>query len=144
MNKISIPDTELCILDQKLLLARLPTKLANAEWIESDTNHVTITLLQAVIKTWTSSYSWRSQELILNSLPQFATQISVNGFSDLKIHFVHSRSTKPQSIPLLYLHGWPGSIMEIIKALPILNEKGFDVVAPSLPGWLLSSPPMEK
>ena len=47
-------------------------------------------------------------------------------------------------IPLLFLHGWPGSFLEIMKGLPLLNGAGFDVVAPSLPGFGFSSYPSEK
>jgi pimeloyl-ACP methyl ester carboxylesterase len=99
-------------------------------------------------QTWLSNYSWKEAEESLNSLPQFITKTTVSGFGDLDIQFVHSPSTAAlngeKSIPLLFLHGWPGSIIEVSKALPIFNEKGIDVVAPSLPGWLSSTLPREK
>ena len=72
------------------------------------------------------------------------TSIPIAGFGDSKLQFIHSLSLELDAIPLLYIHGWPGSIIEITKALPILNEKGFHVIAPSLPGWLSSSTPQEK
>jgi pimeloyl-ACP methyl ester carboxylesterase len=143
-NKISIPDSEVSLLHQKLLLARLPKGLASAKWTEASTNNVTTSLLDSVLQTWLTSYSWREQEVLLNSLPQFTTSISVTGFGELNTHFVHSLSKSSHAVPLLYLHGWPGSILEITKALPLLNEAGFHVVAPSLPGWLSSSTPTEK
>lgn len=97
---------------------------------------------------WLSKYSWKDVEDHLNSFPQFITKIPIPRFGDLDIQFVHSPSTAAlngkKSIPLLYLHGWPGSIVEVTKALPMFNEKGFDVVAPSLPGWLSSTLPSEK
>lgn len=43
------------------------------------------------------------------------------------------------AIPILFVHGWPGSFIEIEKALPELNAAGFHVVAPSLPGYGFSS-----
>jgi pimeloyl-ACP methyl ester carboxylesterase len=101
-----------------------------------------------VLQTWLGTYSWKDAEAQLNTLPQFMTNIPVSGFSDLDIQFVHSPSQAAlngkKSIPLLYLHGWPGSILEVSKALPLFNEQGFDVVAPSLPGWLSSTLPREK
>jgi pimeloyl-ACP methyl ester carboxylesterase len=39
----------------------------------------------------------------------------------------------------LFVHGWPGSFLEITKGLALLNDAGFDVVAPSLPGYGFSS-----
>ena len=42
-------------------------------------------------------------------------------------------------IPLLFLHGWPGSFIEIRKMLRTLVDAGFHVVAPSLPGYGFSS-----
>lgn len=142
--KISVPDSELSILQQKLLLTRLPKALAAAEWTESSTNNVTTSLLESVLQTWLNSYSWRDQEKRINELPQYTTPINVAGFRELNIHFIHSPSKAPDFIPLLYLHGWPGSILEIKKALPLLNDAGFHVVAPSLPGWLSSSSPTGK
>ena len=72
-------------------------------------------------------------------LPQFRTPIDVDGFGTLDIHFVHSKSSNANAIPLLFLHGWPGSFVEAYKILNPLNEAGFDVVAPSLPGYGFSS-----
>jgi pimeloyl-ACP methyl ester carboxylesterase len=43
------------------------------------------------------------------------------------------------AIPILFLHGWPGNWTESYKIIPKLNEAGFDVVAPSLPGFGFSS-----
>jgi pimeloyl-ACP methyl ester carboxylesterase len=59
------------------------------------------------------------------------------------VHFVHSKATSSDAIPLLFLHGWPGSFVEVMKALPALNEAGFNVVAPSLPEYGFSTYPDE-
>ncbi|MFW5905121.1 MAG: epoxide hydrolase family protein [bacterium] len=53
------------------------------------------------------------------------------------------------SFPLLLLHGWPGSFHEFHEAAPRLaagigGTQGFDVVVPSLPGFVLSDPPTER
>ena len=60
------------------------------------------------------------------------------------MHFLHQRSIVEAKegrkvIPLLFVHGWPGSFVEVTKMLPLLlgGEGGrdgvvFDVVAPSL------------
>ena len=43
-------------------------------------------------------------------------------------------------MPLLLSHGWPGSVFEFHKMIPLLTEH-FTVVAPSLPGYALSFKP---
>lgn len=59
----------------------------------------------------------------------------------LNIHFIHARdSGKSKNIvPLLLLHGWPGSVREFYEIIPLLTkgneDTAFIVVAPSLPGY---------
>ncbi len=56
---------------------------------------------------------------------------------------MHARSSHPDALPLLLVHGWPGSIVEFLDVIPRLTDDGFDVVAPSLPGYGFSDPPRE-
>lgn len=95
--------------------------------------------MRDTIEFWRTTYDWRVEEARLNKMPQFMTQIDVEGFDALDIHFVHSKSSDAKGIPLLFVHGWPGSFAEVEKILPKLNEAGFHVVAPSLPGYGMSS-----
>lgn len=74
-------------------------------------------------------------------MPQFMTSIDADDFGKLDLRFIHSRGTGSNPIPLLFLHGWPGSFAEVQKILPLLNDTSFDVVAPSLPGYGFSSYP---
>lgn len=45
------------------------------------------------------------------------------------------------TVPLLLLHGWPGSVREFYEAIPLLTQKAdgydfvFEVIVPSLPGY---------
>ena len=95
---------------------------------------------------WMNTYDWKKQEAFLNTFPQFKTNI--NG---LNIHFVHSKPNKnlvgkKKVLPLLMLHGWPGSFVEFTKIIPLLVGESkerdfvFEVVAPSLPGYGFSDP----
>jgi len=59
----------------------------------------------------------------------------------IDLHFVRSPSSVAGAVPLLFLHGWPGSFAEVRKVLPKLNKAGFHVVAPSLPGFGFTSCP---
>jgi hypothetical protein len=45
----------------------------------------------------------------------------------LDIHFIHLKPDPVKSkgkkvLPLLIVHGWPGSIVEFVKILPILTS----------------------
>lgn len=65
----------------------------------------------------------------------------------LDIHFYHVKPHIPPErknikvFPLLMLHGWPGSVVEFQKIIPMLTKPQpdkdfvFEVIAPSLPGY---------
>lgn len=98
--------------------------------------------LKKIITFWQKEYKWRDREIFLNKFPQFTTKIQ-----GLDLHFIHVKPkiTDPaikKTIPLLLLHGWPGSVREFYSLIPLLTTKPqhgadfvFEVVAPSLPGY---------
>jgi pimeloyl-ACP methyl ester carboxylesterase len=64
--------------------------------------------------------------------------------------FIHVRSKHDNALPLIVMHGWPGSIIERIKIIGPLTdptafggraEDAFDVVIPSMPGYGFSGRP---
>ncbi|XP_066259210.1 juvenile hormone epoxide hydrolase 1-like [Euwallacea similis] len=98
-------------------------------------------LLQTVIDYWKKDYNWTERQKFLNKFPQYT--VSVQG---LKIHYIHvkpklSPQSKVKVLPLLLLHGWPGSVREFYDIIPLLTEpqKGrnivFEVIVPHLPGY---------
>jgi pimeloyl-ACP methyl ester carboxylesterase len=60
----------------------------------------------------------------------------VDDFGEMTIHFVHKKAVAHKdAIPLIFIHGWPGSFHEVHKILPLLTdpqdgEQAFHVVAP--------------
>lgn len=101
-----------------------------------DTEH-----LQKIVEYWANNYNWRQREKKLNSIPQYRTLIS-----GLNIHFIHLKPDpkligKKKVLPLLLLHGWPGSVKEFYGIFSLLTTPRkeydfiFEVVAPSLPGY---------
>jgi len=103
--------------------------------------------VQSLVKYWGTDYDWRKGEAKLNALPQFKTLID-----GIDIHFIHVRSKHQTALPLLIVHGWPGSVFEQIKLIKPLTdptafggraEDAFDVVIPSLPGYGFSGHPGE-
>ncbi|KAL8350794.1 hypothetical protein RB601_000979 [Gaeumannomyces tritici] len=145
--KVDIPESELELLRKKLELARLPDYPADTAWGEEAEGGVTAGLMRDTVQHWKTSYDWRAHEARLNEMPQYTTQVEIAGFDPLTVHFVHARAAPSAraggAIPLLFLHGWPGSFMEVQPMLPTLLEAGFDVVAPSLPGYGFSSYPRQ-
>ncbi|MFW0783451.1 epoxide hydrolase [Gordonia sp. CPCC 206044] len=83
----------------------------------------------------------RSVQDEINRLAQFIVEIDGE-----PIHFVHRRSSRPDAVPLLLLHGWPGSVIEFLDIVPTLTEPtevghpAFHVVVPSHPGTGLGEP----
>ena len=68
----------------------------------------------------------------------------------IDLHFLHVPGKGPAPMPLLLLHGWPGSVFEFLEIIPRLTDPArfggdpadaFTVVAPSLPGFGLSFAP---
>jgi pimeloyl-ACP methyl ester carboxylesterase len=93
------------------------------------------------------SLDWRKQEAELNRLPNFVTEIDGQN-----IHFIHLKSKEPGAIPLLLIHGWPGSVVEFLDQIGPLTApakhgaagaQAFDVIVPSLPGVGFSGPTNE-
>nr|WP_231946646.1 epoxide hydrolase family protein [Auraticoccus monumenti] len=61
-----------------------------------------------------------------------------------RVHAVHVRGQGPDPVPLLAVHGWPGSFLEHLPLLPLLGDPATgtpSTVLPSLPGFGFSGPP---
>jgi len=68
----------------------------------------------------------------------------------LDIQFAHIRSRHANALPLIVTHGWPGSIMELLKIVGPLTDPtahggnasdAFHLVLPSMPGYGFSGKP---
>ena len=123
------------------------TKWPSKELVTDGTQGVQLATMQKLAAYWQKDYDWRKVENRLNALPQFVTNID-----GLDIHFIHVRSKRPNALPLIVTHGWPGSIIEELKIIePLTNptahggteSDAFDIVIPSLPGYGFSGKPTE-
>ena len=139
---IAVSDAVLADLATRLTRTRFPDQV-DTDWAYG----TDVDYLQELVAYWRHEYDWREQERRLNQVDHFKTQI--NG---LDIHFIHQRSPEEDALPLLMLHGWPGSIVEFMKVIgpltdPVAHggqaEDAFHVVAPSLPGYGFSDHPHE-
>jgi pimeloyl-ACP methyl ester carboxylesterase len=131
-------------------LEELRARIAATRWpqkepVDDQSQGVQLATIQALARYWETEYDWRRCEARLRALPQFVTQID-----GLNIHFIHVRSEHEDALPLIVTHGWPGSIIELLKLIdPLTNptahggsaSDAFDLVIPSLPGFGFSGKP---
>jgi len=133
--KIDVPQSKVDVLNKKLSLAEFPDELEGAGWDLGSP----LADVKRLTKAW-EQFDWRKAEQKLNELPHFTTDIEIDGFETLNVHFIHQKSDRKGAIPLLFVHGWPGSFIEVTEILPLLahrdkNSPAFHVVAPSLPNY---------
>lgn len=142
--KIFVPDSVLEDIRQRLLNVRLPDEPPLDPW----STGTSVAYLKKLLAYWRDGFDWRAQEAKLNTFRQFTVPLS-----GIEVHFIHEEGKGPKPMPLLLCHGWPGSVMEFYKLLPMLTDPArfggdpadaFSVVAPSLPGYVFSFKPGQK
>lgn len=142
--RVAVPEADLDDLRSRLDHVRWPDELPGAGWDYG----VPLSYLKELTAYWRNSYDWRKEEERLNRLDQFITMID-----GARVHFYHARSAEPGAVPLLLLHGWPGSVVEFLDVMGPLTDPvahggeagdAFHVVCPSLPGFAFSGPTPER
>jgi epoxide hydrolase len=135
--RISIPDDAIADLNNRLRNTIYPAEYPAAGWKAGPTN----AFVKNAISRMLSGYDWRAREAEINQHPQYVTEIDGQ-----TIHFLHIRSKSKAAIPLLLIHGWPGSFVEYLDVIDRLTapqdsaSPAYDVVIPSLPGFGFSVP----
>ena len=138
---IETPEADLDDLRARIAATRWPEK----ETVDDPSQGVQLATIQALARYWATEYDWRKCEAKLKALPHFITEID-----GLDIHFVHVRSKHEDALPLIVLHGWPGSIIEQMKIIePLTNPTAygasaadaFHLVIPEMPGYGFSGKP---
>ncbi|KAF2134906.1 alpha/beta-hydrolase [Dothidotthia symphoricarpi CBS 119687] len=138
-----IPKEEVDRLFRKLADTRLPKEPIvpdagedygpSLEWTNKLYNH------------WLHKYSWADAQAQISEWKHYTTSIE-----GLNVHFIHekARVRQNEAIPLLLIHGWPGTFFEFQNVMhPLLSPSDpkspvFDLIVPSLPGfcWSQSGP----
>ena len=134
--RIAIPQSQLDDLAHRLQCTIWPSEVEDAAWIYGPP----LDYVKGLVSYLQSGYDWRAQEATLNTFPQFTTEIEGQ-----TVHFIHRRSNRSDAIPILLIHGWPGSIVEFLSVIDVLasppwKTPAFHVVVPSLPGFGFSGP----
>lgn len=133
--RIAIPQETLDDLKARLSRARFPDEAPEEPWKYG----TSVAYMRDLVAYWRDSYDWRKHEAALNAVPQFKVEIDGIG-----VHYMHVEGRGPKPMPLLLSHGWPGSIVEFQRIIPMLTDPAafggdpadaFTVVAPSLPGY---------
>jgi pimeloyl-ACP methyl ester carboxylesterase len=140
--RLDVPDSVLNDLQQRLERVRWPDEPPHGAPWQFGTD---LTDIKGLVAYWRQGFDWRAQEAKLNQFPQYTAPVA-----GIDLHFIHVPGVGPNPVPLLLSHGWPGSVWEFHKLIPMLTDPGrfgadpadaFTVVAPSLPGYTLSFRP---
>ena len=138
--KLDVPRGAIQDLHARLDRVRWPDEAPAAPWSYG----TSLAFMRELIHDWRHRYDWRATEAALNAWPQFKTRID-----GIDVHFLHVAGKGPNAAarPLLLSHGWPGSVLEFMKIIPLLFDPAacggeardaFTLVLPSLPGYTLS------
>lgn len=99
-------------------------------------------VLRALVRYWRRDYDWFAVQAQLNRLAHLRGPIEGE-----QLHcVVYAGPGSERRLPVLLLHGWPGSFVEFLDAAELLaagvdGGPGFDLVVPSLPGFAFSEAP---
>ncbi len=134
--EIAVSDGQILDLHRRLDATRWPQAVEGSGWEDgTDAGY-----LGDFLNYWRRDYDWREREACMNGFDHFVAEVG-----GVAIHFIWAEGKGPRSVPLLLLHGWPSSFVQMLGIIPLLTEArgcgvpSFDVVAVSLPGYPFSS-----
>lgn len=124
-------------LHRRIDATRWPDLAHDPGWSEGANDAV----LRDLVRYWRTEYDWFEQQAALNERSHLRGPIEGEAMHVML-------ATGPggaDRMPLLLLHGWPGSFIEFLDAADRLTEgidgAAFDLVIPSLPGFGFSDAP---
>src|ERR1700759_1407763 len=141
---LHVSDADIADLHDRLAPTRFADQAPGDAWAYG----TEVSYLRELPEYWRSKFDWRVEEAALNAFPQFRAALE-----DVDLHYLHVPGVGPDPMPLLLLHGWPGTGFEFLEIIPRLPDPArfggaprdaFTVVAPSLPGYGLSFKPGQK
>ncbi len=132
--RLAVSDSSIADLRERLARTRWPDEPPLEPW----STGTSLAYLQELAEYWRTKFDWRAQEARLNAFEQYIVPIG-----GIDLHLLHVKGRRRDAMPLLISHGWPGSVFEFLRLLPLLQDD-FTIVAPSLPGYGLSFKPGQK
>jgi hypothetical protein len=135
--EINIEPAVLDDLRNQLRGTRWPDEIDSAGWDYGMNGSV----LRSFVHTWAEEFDWPAQQIRLNQYPHL--RVDVDG---LGVHALHARAVDGAGLPLVLLHGWPSSFVQMLPIVPLLTTGAdpFDVVVISLPGYGFSDRPRQR
>ena len=108
--QLHVPDADIHDLNTRLARTRLPDRAPGDDWAYGTEPRY----LSQLITYWREKFDWRAQEAALNALPQF--KVNLHG---IDLHYIAVQGQGPAPMPLLLMHGWPGSVFEFLDVIQI-------------------------
>ncbi len=142
--RLHVNDDVLADLKSRLARVRWPDEVPDNKWKYG----TDLPYLKSLVEYWRDGYDWRKQEAGFNRFNQFTVRLA-----GIDLHYIREEGKGPKPMPLLISHGWPGSVHEFHKLIPMLTDPArfggdaadaFTVVAPSLPGYTFSFAPNQQ
>lgn len=139
--KLHVSDDVLADLKQRLARVRWPDEVPGNQWQYG----AQLAYMKSLVDYWRDGYDWRRHEADFNRFDHYKVKLA-----GIDLHYLRAEGRGPSPMPLLLSHGWPGSVHEFHKILPMLTDPAsfggdpadaFTVIAPSLPGYAFSFSP---
>ena len=137
---IAFDDEAVADLTRRLEQTRWPDQINTPEWdYGTDLGYV-----RDFVDAWAAT-DVAAMVTELNRYPHATADVDGH-----VIHHIHVPAVNGDGIPLLLLHGWPSSFVQMLDIIPLLTDPGahggdpavaFDVVVASLPGYGFSQRP---
>ncbi|CAK1356652.1 unnamed protein product [Cercospora beticola] len=145
--QVSVSEEAISDFKQLLSLSKIgPATFENATK-PSQTYGLSRAWVENARETWLSKYDWRKTEARINSFENFKATVAGADGDEVDMHFIALRSTKANAIPVVLLHGWPGSPLEFLGVLEAARAKydasdfPYTFLVPSLPGYGFTTGP---
>ena len=91
---------------------RWPDEIDGAGWDYGMNGSV----LRSFVHTWLEDFDWPTQQTRLNQWSHL--RVDVDG---LGVHTLHAKAADGAGLPLVLLHGWPSSFVQMLPVMPLLT-----------------------
>lgn len=138
---VAVPESAIDDLKNRLRNARWSDEPYHLNWETGPPPE----FVHSLCDHWLRHFDWRDVEVKINKYPQVTTDID-----GVSLYCIHKRSSHPNAVPIILIHGWPGAYLEYLALIEALVEPAstigsdekspaFHVVVPCLPGYGFST-----
>ncbi|KJC48755.1 hypothetical protein UP09_08500 [Bradyrhizobium sp. LTSP885] len=103
---------------------------------EGWSNGTDVAFLRDLTQYWVETYDWRAS---IKDIGRFHHQLAT--IDGIDLHFIRSKTARTSQVPLVLIHGWPGSFFDFLKIADRLGDDDGEVVIISIPGFPFSGRP---